>query len=1815
MSVPLKFYLRLILLSHISPAMSRPRLLCCSLTSGFLLLTHVSQAQVVINELQAAPNSVTVEYDPGTGMPRIGYGPAWWEAGFFDQNWLRATAPIGHSTTGLATDLAAAMDDKTPSLYLRKTFSLLPSDLTQAADLLLKVWYNDGFVAILNGKEIARMNMGPAQQVTYRDQVSYRASDANTTLNPSDPQPVELNLGNLQNLLVPGENLLAIQGHNRDLGGSFKLDAQLYSLAPLTFTTLYEESFDTANGAGRRHQRTGATETNTALGTPPPNSWLTNSPDPTSDAAWPGLTITRTLPATGGTANTGYLKIDITQTTAGALAASIPTPLTSFASVAQAGQITSEHLSRAEFKLRFRTSSGAALGLRIEPENGTPAQALTGFPLISAASTLAEDAAMDFAASSGGNRSRVVNSTGSVNTVSSGLVRFSPLFEHGAALKNATYRYTEVNAAGQGYGGSTGCLKLEITDPPDAATEHDYVQFGRAGHTVRSWTAGSVVQADLEKVNLNFAYNLPAGLTARILLEPDLAASTALDRLDLGLVTGTGLWQLYDQPLSVGTNAGSMLARLNGGTATAFRIFFRIQSSLPVGQALFIDNLGFNSSWRSYSAQLSSASAASVTAFLNAMNAGAKLNFRPVFFKSSSAISPAVDTFSIDDYRISFRSAGGNQNWINSGSQWAYFIGRHEPNAGIIDPAALALTTLDVDMPDWLELKNTGTSPAILTGHSLTDDADVPAKWTFPAGTTIPAGGHLIVFCDAPPTPLPGAQFLHANFSLKSDDEYVSLRDPQGGVISEVLTYPKQNGFFTWGLNPAGSGEYGYLRNGTPGRDNSGPFLLERVRTPDFTPSGGFFDNPVLVSMASETAGATIRYTLDGSEPTNSSTIFTAPFTIASVSTAAGTVIRAKAWKAGAIPSDVKTSTYLVGQHAGLKQAPALVLTGDPGKSLSLPYGITAISGGSRDTAGVWTANNTSSYNNVLGDLNNALTGGQAWERPFAVEWRYPDQRPGFNEEAGIRVSGSGHARPRYLLTNINNAPWPVAFTEKPSFNIFFRKEYGNSEVSHPLFQRGYPVENFEQLRVRAGKNDTGTATTAYVVDEFMRRAYINMGQQGSRGLFNSLYVNGKFRGVYNTCERLREPFMRQHFNSTADWDVRQVTEIANGDATAFNAFTTAMDAYFNAPSDVVKWQAASNLLDMTAYIDYALVNTWGGTGDWPHNNFVASRERTPTGKWRWFVWDAEGAFGGFSKTRQYNVIHQDLKVNPTAAGREICRTFTRFSKNQDFRMLFADRIHKHFCNDGAMSDSKLTTLRNEVVAEYLPLYQYLYPTGTLNTAWFSNWVNATNLDKRDTLFGDSNLIDDPTTTTVGDLVEMGYQFAMADLWPSSHGKGTWGAPFPPSFSQHGGDVPSTFSLRIDHTEPYATDADRPRTADNPYRVSAVQDPANREIWFTTDGSDPRVLGGGLSSTAQRYTGPISLNRSFITVKARIRNTAAAAPTDISALDNRWSPLTEATFRVASISPEVGMLVIAELLYNPSEPSAAESAAGVAAAGDFEFIRILNTGPLPVNLAETRFDAGIGFDFLSGFIPVLDPRQSVFIVSNLAAFRARYGTAFDSQIAGEFTGTSLNNGGERLRLIKGTNSVTTLIEFTYGDKDPWPLGADGDGSSLLLIAPYSSPNHSLPENWTASALPGGTLGTNPAMNYARWRSLFWDSVDASLASTAMDADFDNDGVSNRLEYALGRNPRLAEGPAAKLVTESLQGMDRGIFEYRSSPGATETNTAAQISFNLTQWNAAQEIAPPTLNADGTLTHRCVAPLPVGAAEDHKRVFFRLTEVP
>jgi hypothetical protein len=123
------------------------------------------------------------------------------------------------------------------------------------------------------------------------------------------------------------------------------------------------------------------------------------------------------------------------------------------------------------------------------------------------------------------------------------------------------------------------------------------------------------------------------------------------------------------------------------------------------------------------------------------------------------------------------------------------------------------------DFDDWVEIVNRGSSPVSLDGLYLTDDLTVPGKFALP-DTTLPPGGHALVWCDTEP----GEGQWHANFKLEQNDEEVGLFDGPLATSDpiDVRVYDDQLTDTSFGRLPDGGPLWQVMATPTPGETNVG---------------------------------------------------------------------------------------------------------------------------------------------------------------------------------------------------------------------------------------------------------------------------------------------------------------------------------------------------------------------------------------------------------------------------------------------------------------------------------------------------------------------------------------------------------------------------------------------------------------------------------------------------------------------------------------------------------------------------------------------------------------------------------------------------------------------------------------------------------------------------------------------------------------------------------------------------------------------------------------------------------------------------------
>jgi hypothetical protein len=606
---------------------------------------------------------------------------------------------------------------------------------------------------------------------------------------------------------------------------------------------------------------------------------------------------------------------------------------------------------------------------------------------------------------------------------------------------------------------------------------------------------------------------------------------------------------------------------------------------------------------------------------------------------------------------------------------------------------------------DWIELQNYGSESIDAGGMYLTDNLSAPTKWQIPtnnpSATTIPAGGYLLIWADNDTTDAG----LHANFKLDADGEQIGLFDYDGITLIDSVTFPNQITDISYGRDPNASDSLRFFAVPTPDQQNNEAYL-GKVEAPQFSNERGLYDTPFSVTIATETEGADIYYTLDGSNPNQLTVrgvilvgeIYNSPIPINGT-----TCLRAVATKPGWLPSEVVTNTYIFlddvirqpahpagfpnswgGRTADYAMDPDVV--DNPAYSSEIKDDLLS-------TPSVSIVIPNEDFFGSGGIYANPSQYGDQWERAASIEWIDPNTDENFGVNAGLRIHGGPYSR----SGNIKNA-----------LRVIFRSEYGLSKLDYPLFP-DTEVTTFNTLALRSIWNYswTGDSTAAggmgpahadYLRDAFGRDTIRDMGHLTPYGRPVQVYINGLYWGLYIMTERPDEHFVADHLGgNTEDYDVLEApsgygasttmtVKAGSGQATqAWNELFSMADRDLSIPEN---YEAIQAHLDIPAMIDYMLMIYYVGSRDAPvflgdqrtPRNFYAVRLREPAGPFIFVPWDTEWAleYPTENRVNLIGVWNPHYLIN-------------RLRANSEFRMLMADHIYKQFFNDGALTQQSTT--------------------------------------------------------------------------------------------------------------------------------------------------------------------------------------------------------------------------------------------------------------------------------------------------------------------------------------------------------------------------------------------------------------------------------------------------------------------------------------------------------------------------------------------
>lgn len=529
----------------------------------------------------------------------------------------------------------------------------------------------------------------------------------------------------------------------------------------------------------------------------------------------------------------------------------------------------------------------------------------------------------------------------------------------------------------------------------------------------------------------------------------------------------------------------------------------------------------------------------------------------------------------------------------------------------VVSSNSSGLEDEDGDRPDWVEIHNPTSESIELKGYGLSDKPEAVFRWKFPSVLLGP-GRFLVVFASGKDR-LSG-RMLHTNFRLGADGEALLLTHRDGSILDRIELSALQANR-SYGRHPQ-SGRWVFFDPPTPGASNTSRFAESLLDPPSASHRTGRYDRPFDLQLFAAEPGSVIRYTLDGSDPSEDSLDYRGaigvrdrtgdPDVLARISGTStnnqhtdgwkpprglvrkATVIRARVFREGALPSPDWYGTFVVG---------ALPSTRLPIASLQIPaadlYDF---------DRGIYV------LGRVFSDWRRShpvepLTGhtpanytqrGLAWQRAALLEWFEPGGRPAFEARVEIDIQGQSSRSFRQKSLGVKARSGTMDYAFVPG-----------------LVRRGsgHPLASFRSFRLRNSGNDWAYSMFRDALCHRMMEG-LPIDGQGYRPAV--VFLNGEYWGIHNWREQHDADSLALHYGL----DPRRIVichgagGLEEGPAGAESAYRALLD--FARTADLSRedrLQRLRGMMDVENFLLYQAGSIYLGNADWPHNNVRVWRD------------------------------------------------------------------------------------------------------------------------------------------------------------------------------------------------------------------------------------------------------------------------------------------------------------------------------------------------------------------------------------------------------------------------------------------------------------------------------------------------------------------------------------------------------------------------------------------------------------------------------
>lgn len=512
---------------------------------------------------------------------------------------------------------------------------------------------------------------------------------------------------------------------------------------------------------------------------------------------------------------------------------------------------------------------------------------------------------------------------------------------------------------------------------------------------------------------------------------------------------------------------------------------------------------------------------------------------------------------------------------------------------------------------DWIELYNNSGKEINLGDYCLTTSLNSKCMYKLPK-VTLKKNEYYVVMASGD-TNLSNNQYQHTNFKLSSVEGIYLIKN--NDVIDSLFISNVPNGY-----SIGKSDNYGvyYYSSPTPAKENSNGTIAVSTSPLASIESGIFNDSKGF--KVSLTGGGKIYYTLDGSNPTTSSKVYSSPLTIKET-----TVLKILNVEEGKIKSPVKTYSYIVNENHSL-----------PVMSITI---------------------NNSDLRNV--NSHTALNSNVL--EPAYVQFLSSNGIE-FELGAGLKLFGGSTRSYR-----------------KKSYEIKFKKEFGSAHLNYKVFDT-LDSSVFDSLVLRTGSQDEFEWSKRVLIRDIVGTSLVdeftNVDVQAYKPIV--LYLNGEYWGLYFIREKVDETFVSNHYNVKAtnnDTDIIRIDgEVKSGTNKKYRTMINWIEK--NSLSNKNNYAKIKDQIDIENLCDFWIAETFISNYDIVNTRFF-SNPNVDNGKWKFVFYDLDSAF------YNVDVDYYKYYTTPSGIGYGNFSTFLlrNLMKSDEFKKTYLERLSYNLKN------------------------------------------------------------------------------------------------------------------------------------------------------------------------------------------------------------------------------------------------------------------------------------------------------------------------------------------------------------------------------------------------------------------------------------------------------------------------------------------------------------------------------------------------------